>query len=65
MRQHIRIGGATRAEAVEITWPTSMTVQKFKDVAADQFCQPREGDAKLTRVERKVFAYKHLPEAKH
>jgi hypothetical protein len=65
LRQHIGIGSASRVEAIEITWPTSQTVQKFKDIAVDQYYWLLEGDDKLTRVERKAFAYKHLPESKH
>jgi hypothetical protein len=65
LRQHIGVGSAARVESVEVSWPTSHTVQKFSDIAVDQFYRLREGDAKLTPVERKAFAYKHLPEAKH
>jgi len=65
LRQHIGVGSATQVKAVEVTWPTSQTVQKFGGVPVDQFYRLREGDARLTRVERKAFAYKHLPEAKH
>jgi len=36
--------------------------QKFTDVGVDRFYRLREGDAKLTPVERKPFAYQHLPE---
>jgi hypothetical protein len=65
LRQHIGVGNATRAESVEVSWPTSHTVQKFSDIAVDQFYRLREGFPKLTPVERKAFAYKHLPEVKH
>ncbi len=64
LRQHIGVGSATRVETVEIGWPMSHAAQKFSDVAVDQFYRLGEGDAKLTRVERKAFAYRHLPEAK-
>ncbi|MDP9338920.1 MAG: CRTAC1 family protein [Acidobacteriota bacterium] len=63
LRQHIGVGSATRIESVEVTWPTSKLVQKFRDVAVDSFYHLAEGDARLARVERKAFQYRHLPEA--
>ena len=62
LRQHIGIGSARRIDALEVTWPALKVTQKFTDVGVDRFYRLREGDAKLTPVERKPFAYQHLPE---
>jgi hypothetical protein len=43
--QHFGLGGATRVEELEVVWPTSGTRQTFKDIAADQTIEIREGDA--------------------
>ncbi len=40
---HLGIGKATRVETLEVTWPTSKTVQVFHDVAADKFMEITEG----------------------
>jgi hypothetical protein len=42
LRQHIGIGKSTTISEIEISWPTSRSVQKFRDVAADGFYRIRE-----------------------
>jgi hypothetical protein len=36
LRQHIGIGHATTVDKIEVTWPTSKTVQQFQNIKADQ-----------------------------
>ena len=45
LQQEIGLGDAMAIRSVEITWPTSRTVQTFENVAMDQIVKIREGDA--------------------
>lgn len=47
--QHIGIGQATVVESVEVKWPTSHTVQTFKDIPAGEHITVREGDPSLVK----------------
>jgi hypothetical protein len=47
LRQHIGIGKATRVQEIEIKWPSSAAVQKFRDVPSDRVFRIVEGAAKL------------------
>jgi hypothetical protein len=64
LRQHIGVGDAKIVDEIEVIWPVSQLVQKFSNVEVDGFYRLREGDRKLTRVERPAFPYRHLPEAR-
>src|SRR5581483_8498413 len=46
LRAHFGVGGATRADTVEVTWPSG-TQQVFHDVQADKFYTITEGDPNL------------------
>ena len=50
LRLHIGIGAATVVDRIEVSWPTSKTVQRFERVAADQSWHLREGDRNLTQI---------------
>ena len=65
LRQHIGVGKAERIAEVEVTWPTSKLVQKFRDLPADRAFHLREGDATLTPVQYKSFQLRHLPATTH
>ncbi len=65
LRQHIGIGPATRVEEIEIVWPVSKTIQKFRDVAADQWFRVKEGEQKLQPLNLKPFGFRHVPENPH
>jgi FG-GAP-like repeat/ASPIC and UnbV len=47
LRQHIGIGKATRISEIEVSWPTSKLVQRFRDVAVDRGFHLRESDSAL------------------
>ncbi len=53
LRQHIGIGGAVEVDRVEVSWPTSKTVQRFEHVKADQNWHLREGGNALTQMVHK------------
>jgi hypothetical protein len=50
LRQHIGIGRAAVVEKIEVTWPTSKTVQQFHDVPADRALRLKEGVDELMPV---------------
>jgi hypothetical protein len=56
LRQHIGLGKAPRIAEIEITWPTSKLVQKFRDIPADRAYHLREGAHTFTPVQHKRFA---------
>lgn len=47
LRQHIGVGPAASVASIEVSWPTSHTVQRFYDAAVDQSYRVREGDDRL------------------
>ncbi len=55
IRQHIGIGKSATISEIEITWPTSRTVQKFRGVAVDNFYSIREGANEMQQVNRTSF----------
>ena len=65
LRQHIGVGLATRITEVEVTWPVSKTVQKFRDLPVDSAFHVKEGLQKLQPLPYKPFAFRHIPEAPH
>ena len=44
LKQHIGIGSATLIDTIEITWPVTGKVQKFKNIEPDKNIKIKEGD---------------------
>jgi len=61
LRQHIGVGKADRAAEIEVTWPTSKLVQKFRDVPVDRAFHLREGASTLMPISYKRFQLRNLP----
>jgi hypothetical protein len=59
IRQHIGLGDATTLPQIEVTWPTSKTVQKFTNVGMDAAYHIKEDSPELVTVTYKKFALKH------
>ena len=59
IRQHIGLGDATTVSRVEITWPTSKTVQAFASLGMDAAYHIKEDSPELTPVSYKKFTLKH------
>jgi hypothetical protein len=57
LQQEIGLGDATAIEEIEVTWPVTGRSQVFRGVAMDQFIRIREGDAAVTRLQRKSFQF--------
>jgi ASPIC and UnbV/FG-GAP-like repeat len=55
LRQHIGVGKADRIAEIEVWWPTSNSIQTFRDVAVDRAFHVREGDPTLRSVQYKTF----------
>jgi hypothetical protein len=55
--QQIGLGKADRVETLEVWWPASNTRQTFKDVAANQFVEIKEGEAKYAKRPLRAFAF--------
>jgi hypothetical protein len=53
LRAHFGLGSQTRADSVEITWPSGLK-QVFHDVPADAFLVIREGSDRLAGVARQA-----------
>lgn len=64
VRQHIGLGDATGIVELEITWPGSRTVQRFRNVAMDSAFKLREGQTNLEPWDLKRFEYARHPEMK-
>jgi hypothetical protein len=50
---HVGLGRALAVEEVEVRWPTSQTVQTFRELELDRSYRIREGDSKLTAASRR------------
>jgi hypothetical protein len=59
IRQHIGLGDATAVTQIEVTWPTSKTVQKFVNVGMDAAYHIKEDSPELIPVTYKKFTLKH------
>ncbi len=59
IRQHIGLGDAKAVQGIEISWPTSNTVQRFQSVGMDAAYHIKEDSAELVPVSYKKFALKH------
>ena len=55
LRQHIGIGAAEKIELIEVSWPTSNSVQEFRNVAIDQFIEITEGKSNFRQLPYKSF----------
>ncbi len=60
-RKEIGIGKAKMIDELVIRWPTSGTVQTFKDVAPCQFLTVEEGKDKLDKVDVKRLVFRPQP----
>ncbi|MBI3477444.1 MAG: VCBS repeat-containing protein [Acidobacteria bacterium] len=56
LRQHIGLGNAKKIAEVEVSWPASKLVQKFRNLAADRSYRIREGEDTAVPLTRKRFA---------
>src|ERR1017187_1391261 len=59
IRQHIGVGDATAVTQIEVTWPTSKTIQRFSNVGMDAAYHIKEDSPELTPVSYKKFELKH------
>ncbi len=59
IRQHIGLGDAKRVSQVDVTWPTSKTVQRFANVGMDTAYRIKEDAAELTKIEHEKLGLKH------
>jgi hypothetical protein len=65
LRQHIGVGKVDRVAEIEVAWPTSKLVQKFRDLPVDRVYRLREGASALTQVTYKSFHLRLLPGEHH
>ncbi len=59
IRQHIGLGDATSVSQIEVTWPTSKTVQRFANVGMDGAYRIKEDSAEVAPVKYKKVELKH------
>jgi hypothetical protein len=61
LKQHIGIGSATLIDAIEITWPVTGKVQKFKNIEPDKNIKITEGDSTFSvyKLSRFDFSKTH------
>jgi hypothetical protein len=57
LRVHVGLGKATAVREVEIRWPSSQTVQTFRNLRLDRSFHIREGNAKATLLLRRSFSF--------
>jgi len=65
LRQHIGLGKAERVAEIEVSWPTSGLVQRFRNLEVDRAFHLREGNPALKPVEYRSFHLRHLPVSAH
>ena len=65
LRQHIGMGKAAHIDEIEVTWPTSRLVQKFRELPVDRAFHLREGSSTLVPLRYKQFRLRHLPQTSH
>jgi enediyne biosynthesis protein E4 len=51
LRLHFGLGDSSQADLIEVVWPTTRKVEKFTNIAANQFITIREG-AGITKHEK-------------
>jgi hypothetical protein len=59
LRQEIGIGQARSIDEIEIKWAGSQTVQRFKNIAPNQFLHITEGKAQVDVIHLKKLNFKH------
>jgi hypothetical protein len=59
IRQHIGLGDATAVMQIEVSWPTSKTVQRFANVRMDAAYRAKEDAGELAPVKYEKFELKH------
>ena len=59
IRQHIGLGDAMAVTQIEVTWPTSQTVQRFANVRMDGEYRIKEDSPELAPVSYKKFELRH------
>ena len=64
LKQHIGIGSATLIDTIEITWPVTGKVQRFKNIELDKNIKIKEGDStfsvfKLSRLDFSKTHHSH------
>jgi len=57
LRRHIGLGKARAIDEIEVVWPTSKNVQKFRNVVADHVFTIKEGDPHLRPMQYKAFSF--------
>ena len=55
MEQHIGLGPAAHAIALDIWWPTTRTRQHFTGLTKDQYIEIKEFATSYTKLERHPF----------
>jgi len=63
LRQEIGIGQAKSIDEIEIKWAGSQTVQRFKNIAPNQFLHITEGDENAEVIHLKKLNFKIKPNA--
>ncbi|MGZ3927539.1 MAG: CRTAC1 family protein [Mucilaginibacter sp.] len=58
LRQEIGIGQASSIDEIEINWAGSLTVQRFNNIAPNQFLHIKEGDAHVAVIHLKKLIFK-------
>ena len=56
----IGLGRAQRASSMEVYWPTTGTVQVFRDPPLDTLVEIREGEDELRTRELRRFSFKTI-----
>ena len=59
VRQHIGLGDAMGVTQIEVTWPTSKTMQRFANVGMDAAYHIKEDSGELRPVSYKKFELRH------
>jgi hypothetical protein len=49
LRLHFGLGQSAQVDLIEVKWPTTQKVEKFIDVAANQFLTIKEGSGIIKR----------------
>jgi hypothetical protein len=58
LRKEIGIGRASVIDELIIKWPTTGTIQKFKNITPDQFIKIKEGVNQIEKMNLKVLEFK-------
>jgi hypothetical protein len=61
LRREIGIGAATKIDEIEIKWHGSAKVQRFTNVACNQFYKITEGKSEMAKTHNKIFKFQYNP----